>query len=312
MARRAKRTTRAQRRDVAAEITAGILAELEKGIMPWRRPWLQSGASLPRRHEGTPYTGVNHLLLSMKANARGYGSPFWMTAHQANALGAHIRKGERATMSVFYGTGRKRSDGDETSGDDEDKPYRFLKYYWVFNAQQIEGLPERYDPDETALDAGGRPLDDLEAFFARLPIPIEVGGDSAHYSPARDTILMPSQHRFDDSERFYATLAHEICHAVGASGRLNRESLIRYHDSRRYRAEEELVCELAAAMIGAHLGFESSHIVDHSSYIASWLRELKSDQRLFLKAAGEAQRAVDWIFEAAGMSDAEGGVKAAA
>jgi len=92
-------------------------------------------------------------------------------------------------------------------------------------------------------------------------------------------------------------------HYAGAEHRLNREVAKRYHENQACRAEEELIAELTAAMMGAHLGFASDHLDDHARYIGSWLKALRSDKRLILKAAAEAQRAVDWMFDTAGISD---------
>ncbi len=97
----------------------------------------------------------------------------------------------------------------------------------------------------------------------------------------------------------------KFAHLSGSPERLDREVARRYHENRACRAEEELIAELAAAMMGAHLGFAGDHIDDHARYIGSWIKALRSDKRLILKAAAEAQRAVDWMFEAAGVdSDA--------
>ena len=294
------RSTSKPRRDVAAEITADILKRLEEGVMPWRRPWRTAGAALPRRHCGTPYRGINHLFLGMKATASTYDSPYWMTLRQANALGGKVKKGETSTVTVYYGTGQRR--GADDNDDDEKRTYRFLKYALVFNASQIQDLPDRFYPDEAALDAGGRSIERLEAFFTRLPVSVRIGGDVAAYRPGPDDIVMPPHERFADGERWYACLSHEIAHLSGSEDRLHRETLLRYHDNKRYRAEEELVAELAAAMMGAHLGFAGDHIDDHARYIGDWMTALKSETRLFLKAAAAAQRAVDWMFEAAGVT----------
>jgi len=297
------------RRDVAAEITAAILKKLEEGVMPWRRPWRTAGAAVPRRHCGTPYRGINHLFLGMKASANAYVSPYWMTLRQANALGGKVKKGETSTVTVYYGTGQRHAEDDD---DEEERTYRFLKYALVFNADQIRDLPDRFHPDETALDAGGRSIERLEAFFDRMAVPVRIGGDVAAYRPGPDDIVMPPHERFEDGRRWYAVLSHEIAHYVGAENRLNRETLLRYHESRRYRAEEELVAELAAAMMGAHLGFAGDHIDDHARYIDDWMNAIGSETRLFLKAAAAAQRAVDWMFEAAGVTDMSASVQDAA
>jgi antirestriction protein ArdC len=92
---------------------------------------------LPLRHEGTPYQEINTLLLWLAANQKEYHSPRWMTYRQAVALGANVKKGEKSTTVVMYGTFDKPDDNNPDTGPKKGgsaRPYR------VFNAQQIEGL----------------------------------------------------------------------------------------------------------------------------------------------------------------------------
>ena len=93
------------RRDVAADITAKILHELDQGVLPWRKPWdgARTGLVLPRRATGENYRGVNVIILWSAAMERGYASPYWLTFNQAVKLGAHVRKGERGEIVVYYG-----------------------------------------------------------------------------------------------------------------------------------------------------------------------------------------------------------------
>lgn len=301
---RTKAPTQRTRQDVARTITQRIVDELDKGVMPWRCRWRKSGGSVPRRHSGELYRGINLLLLGLTAHASGYSSPYWMTYRQSRDYGGQVRKGERSTLVVYYGTTRSHQATQDDAHEEAEEPstYRFLKGYAAFNADQIENLPDRFTPAEPDLDAGGQPIERLQTFFDRMDVPVNIGGDVAAYRPRLDDIIMPSYQRFEDSELWYSTLAHELAHGSGAPDRLNRETLIRYDDNQRYRAEEELVAELTAAMMGAHLGFTNDHIDDHARYIGSWLKALRSNQRLIFKAAAEAQRAVDWMFDAAGVA----------
>jgi len=201
------------RKDVAATITQRIIDELDKGVMPWRCNWRRGGGSLPRRHSGEPYRGINLLILGLTSHTSGYGSPFWMTYQQAVTYGGQVRKGERSTLVIYYGTARSRhAPKGEAVDDAEGDTYRFLKGYSVFNSDQIDGLPDRFAPAECDLDAGGRPIERLEAFFDRMTVPVRVGGDVAAYRPISDDVIMPPHERFEDGELWYATLAHEIAH----------------------------------------------------------------------------------------------------
>jgi len=304
---------RSKRRDIAQEITDKIIERIETsdGALPWRKPWKSKAIAHPCRHEGIGYRGINHLILSLEAFAQGFSSPYWMTFKQSKEYGGSVIKGQKASHVVYFGTVDKR-DADSGGGGDTGKGasdgdgdggvYRFLKGYAVFNASQIEGLPERFHPSEEELDTGSRPIPELDAFFDKLPVSVVNGGEGACYREITDDILMPDISRFDDPERYYATLAHEHVHSCGIKDRLGRECFARYHADIKARAEEELVAELGAAFISAELGLTPDHLDDHAAYLSSWLKSLKSDKRYIFRAAADAQRAADWVFDAAGLA----------
>jgi antirestriction protein ArdC len=58
---------------------------------------------------------------------------------------------------------------------------------------------------------------------------------------------------------------------------------------------EELVAELGAAFLCAELGLANEPREDHASYLASWLKVMKTDKRAIFSAASHAQRAVDYL-----------------
>lgn len=289
------------RKDIAAEINSKILAELEKGVMPWRKPWSAGAASigLPLRSTGEPYRGANIILLWSASVSKGYASPYWCTFNQAIKLGAHVRKGERGEIVVYYGRGLKTRA--EPDGADTEDEFRFLKSYIAFNAEQIDNLPERFAIPHP--NAGPMPLAAHEAWFARLGIERILTRDTAFYSPRRDVVAMPPIAAFESADAYAATLDHECVHATGAKHRLDRDFSKRFGDAAY--AAEELVAELGAAILGAHLGLPPHHICDHAAYIGHWMKLLRSDKRAFLTAAGKAQAAVDWLLDKSAAPHAE-------
>jgi antirestriction protein ArdC len=279
------------RRDVAADITAKILSELEQGVLPWRKPWdgARTGLALPRRATGETYRGVNVLILWSAAMERGYASPYWLTFNQAVKLGAHVRKGERGEIVVYYGHGsRKRVD---EGGAEIENSFRFLKWYVVFSADQIDNLPARFYP--APADAGMAPVAAHEAWFAGLDIKRILTQDIACYIPSKDVVGMPPIAAFDTAEDYAATLNHESVHATMAPHRVGRDMGKKF--SKHALAAEELVAEIGASLLGAHLRLPPHHIHDHASYIGHWMKLLANDKRAFLTAAAQAQVAVDWL-----------------
>lgn len=279
------------RRDVAAEITAKILSELKSGVVPWRKPWdgARTGLTLPRRATGETYRGVNILILWSAAIERGYASPYWLTFNQAVKLGANVRKGERGEVVVYYGQG-KRTRVDDAGAEVEDA-FRFLKWYVVFSADQIDNLPARFHP--APVDAGVTPIAAHEAWFQRLEIARIATRDIACYVPSKDVIGMPPTAAFDTAEDYAATLNHESVHATMAAHRVGRDMGKKF--SQHAIAAEELVAEIGASILGAHLRLPPHHIHDHASYIGHWMKLLGDDKRAFLTAAAQAQVAVDWL-----------------
>ncbi len=283
------------RRDIAGDITQALLAELDRGVMPWRKPWDAariSGAhvTLPRRVTGAPYRGVNIVLLWSAAAAHGYGSPTWLTFKQAQLLGGQVRRGEKGQIVVYYGrTQRTRTN---TAGVETDDSFRFLKSFVVFNVAQIAGLPDRFHPAPAAEPTKTILPHDDAAWFARVGVPRVPTTDLACYWPGRDAIGMPPPEAFDSIEHYQATELHEIGHMSGHPSRVDR-------DMRRYGvhmiAAEELVAEIFSAIAGTYFQLSPAHLHDHASYIASWIRLLKDDKRAFFTAAAKAQAAIDWM-----------------
>nr|MCB7500913.1 ssDNA-binding domain-containing protein [Enterobacter roggenkampii] len=281
------------RPDIHTRITRQIIAQLEAGVRPWVQPWKTSATvSRPLRHDGTPYSGVNILLLWSEAVERGYLRPTWMTFRQALALGAHVRKGERGAM-VVYANQIIREEADE-AGQAVGQRIPFLKAYTVFNLDQIDGLPERYalQPQPTINPEVRNGA--AEAYFRACGADIRHGGGSAFYAPGPDFVQMPAFESFQDAQSYYATLGHEMIHWTRHSSRLDRDLGRQRHGDEGY-AREELVAELGAAFLCADLGLALEPREDHAAYIASWLQVLRDDRRFIVSAAAHAQRAVAWL-----------------
>ncbi len=282
---------------VCGDVTDAIVDALTRGAPPWRTPWKAEGgvALLPLRACGTPYRGINVVVLWRKAVAKGYSAPFWMTYRQAAARGGQVRKGERGTTVIKVGTVVRES---EVQGE-EPTSYGYLRSYRVFNLDQIDGLDEQF---HTATDlpkisgAGADPA--LMEWFRRLDVGLESSGSPrAFYDVARDVIHMPPEDFFEDGVTYAGVLLHETIHATGAPHRLDRCLSEAFSDTRY--AHEELVAELGSAMAGALLGIEP-RFEENAAYLKEWIKILKSDHRAILKAAAAAQAACDWLMVQAG------------
>jgi antirestriction protein ArdC len=276
----------------AETITAAIVERLEAGTRPWVQPWTGASVSRPLRAFGTPYQGINVLWLWMAAEAAGHASPFWMTYRQSQLLGGQVRKGERGTVAIFYRAYQtdEPDEADEAAGQ---RTRRVLKSFTVFNASQIDGLPDRFFPEPRPLPSPTERDGALDSFFAAIPARIRHGGAEAFYSPAVDQVTMPEPGLFRDLDHYRATLAHELSHWTGHHSRLARQMGGRF-SSEAY-AMEELVAELSSAILGAELGLPVEHLDHHASYLASWLKVLKADSRAILTVAAKAEEAASLL-----------------
>ena len=287
----------ASKPDIYTRITNQIITALEAGTKPWTQPWQPSHAagavSRPLRFNGEAYSGINVLTLWASAMERHLAAPIWMTFKQAIELGGHVRKGETGSPVVYANT-LKRTETDPATGQDEERAIPFLKAYTVFNVEQIEGLPAHYYALATGVSNPDQRIASAETFFQATGAEIHHGGSRACYIPSLDRIHMPAFEAFRDAESYYATLAHEMTHWTRHDSRLARDfGRERYGDAGY--AQEELVAELGAAFLCADLQITLSERDDHASYIASWLKVLKNDNKAVFTAAAHAQRAVDFL-----------------
>jgi antirestriction protein ArdC len=285
------------RSDVYQRVTDSIVAELERGVRPWLKPWNAEHAAgritRPLRGNLVPYQGINVLMLWAEAVEKGFGAPIWMTFKQALELGGHVRKGEKGSL-VVYASSITRNETDEASGIESERNIPFMKGYTVFNVEQVEGLPAQYyAPAQPPLEPLQR-IARANEFFAATAADIRSGGAMAYYSAGTDHIQMPPFECFRDAESFYASLAHEMTHWTKHPKRLDRDFGRKRFGDEGY-AMEELVAELGAAFLSADLDLTPDIREDHAAYIDGWLKVLKKDRRAVFTAASHAQRAADFL-----------------
>mgnify|MGYP006273333863 FL=1 len=283
--------------DVYTRVTDKIVADLEKGIRTWLKPWNAEHAAgritRPLRFNGAPYNGINVLMLWASAVERGFAAPIWMTFRQAKELGGHVRKGEKGSLVVYANT-ITRTEIDADTGEEEERDIPFMKGYSCFNVEQIEGLPSHYYAvAEPQLDPVER-IERAESFFAATRADVRHGGNQAYYAVGSDYVQMPPFEAFRDAESYYATLAHEVTHWTRHPSRLERDFGRKRWGDEGYAAEE-LVAELGSAFLAADLELTPEPREDHAAYIASWLKVLQNDKRAIFTAAAHAQRAVDFL-----------------
>jgi antirestriction protein ArdC len=285
------------RTDVYERVTNQIINALEAGVKPWHQPWSGDHAAgritHPLRANRIPYRGINVIMLWSEAMVRGYSAPIWITYKQALELKAQVRKGETGSL-VVYANSITRTETDRDTGQESERAIPFLKGYTVFNAEQIDGLPEHfYGKPEPRKDPIQR-IDHAETFVKATNADIRHGGSRACYTLAGDHVRMPPFETFQDAESYYAILIHELTHWTRHPSRLDRDLGRKRWGDAGYAAEE-LVAELGAAFVLADLDLAPQARPEHAAYIESWLKVLKNDKRAIFTAASYAQRAADYL-----------------
>lgn len=283
-------------KDVYQTVTNQIIAALEAGTPPWVCPWQGGVGDLAPANlaSGRPYRGINVLLLNLRAISFGYSINRWMTFQQAREMGACVRKGEQGTPIVFFkmhevaersalAATAPRQTGDR-------KVIPLLRSFTVFNAAQIDDLPEALSPAPLAAPEWNA-CEVAELILTASTADIRHGGSRAFYAPALDVIQLPERSAFANATDYYGVALHELTHWTGHPGRCNRVLSSRAHIEAY--AFEELVAEMGSAFLTNYCGLPGQ--LQHASYIDSWLQALRSDKRLIFTAASLAQKAADYL-----------------
>lgn len=267
------------------QITNQIIEKLNAGVRPWTKPYEGGGFSMPKRVTGEYYKGINVVVLWLTAEQHGFTSPYWMTAPQAYKLGGS-NKGQKSAARVMVSKPQTKEDADGN-----EYTYRMTKFMPVFNVDQITGLPDNfYSKPSIPANPDGR-IDDVDRFISSIDANIQTSNGTPCYIPHLDRICMPDFAAFRSALDYYSTLTHEVVHWSGHESRLDRLNL----KNKKGYAFEELVAELGASFLMAHLGLEPTVRDDHAEYIGSWIKALSDDHKYIFQAAAAAQKAVDFI-----------------
>ena len=293
------------------EIISSIIKALERGSVPWQKPWRDIPDLQRHPHNantGSRYKGLNPWVLQAVAEKHGYTSQGWLTGKAAQKRGGNV-DGQEST-AVYFWKFTPIEVKDEETGKVTRKTIPLMKIFYVYNVEQCGDvrLPKR----ETAepVDDGIEPIEKAQAiidnFLAVNSLGFDhKGGDRAFYSPKKDRISLPKAKAFGTMDEYYSTAYHELGHSTGHSSRLNRfnnETKISAFGSEDY-SKEELVAEFTSAFLTAEVGINNT--LDNSvAYIANWLGVLRNDPRLAVHAASRAQAASNHIL-AAGQPAAE-------
>jgi antirestriction protein ArdC len=292
--------------EIREQVTAKIIAALEKNLLPWRRPWVANNSG--QHHNALtnkPYRGVNPLLLQLHAAEHGFQSTAWATFNQWHKLGCMVNRRPDgvepgqwgATLAVYIPISKKVEEPDED--DDDEETIWILKKFVVFNANQVTGaaaqqyqvveLPETiaipdYAPAEELIAKSGAEIryGGNQAFY-RLPMP--EGSWPNHRNG--DFIQLPERSAFLNGT-FYPTALHELAHWSEVRVGWDRE--------KGGYAMGELIAEMSSCFLATELGIPNGEpLENHAAYLKSWLASMKDDSNFIFKASRQASKVCDFL-----------------
>lgn len=315
--------------DIYSYITDLIINTIEKvGHLPWQKDWVGSGADGTAKNyvSKKEYTGANFLLnFDIKFDDEGKGylvpikfiQPYYLTFNQIKDANASLKKDSKARRVIYYTMIFNYDDGTlKFKTTDKAKFTEFvkahgltkedlkehlvkipvIKYYNVFRADDCTGLKF---PSDKIDSKKVNPIQQAQLLidgYKNPPIYTFVG-DKAYYQPATDTLNMPKINAFNKEASYYCTFFHELTHSTGAKKRLDRDFSGKF-GSKSY-AYEELIAELGAVFLCSEAGILFQTKENSAKYLKSWnkvlVSELENDNRFFLKASAQSQKAVNYI-----------------
>lgn len=265
-------------------ITERIISQLEAGVIPWRKPWgIAGNGEMPKNGiTGRHYSGINLLILN-------WGEEYF-TFKQIQEKKWTIKKGSKASIVIFFSMLEKPN----KNNSEEIDQIPLMRYYNVFAGSDIEGYKEGEKYEHNTIEEA----EEIVRKYQEVPIHHH-NNNRAFYSPTEDYINVPDLSCFPIAEEYYSTLFHEMTHSTGHLSRLKRFTGIAANASFGSKAYsfEELIAELGASFLCGVCGIEQKTLDNSASYIASWLKVLKEDNKFIVRAAAKAQKAVDYIQE---------------
>lgn len=294
-------------------VADAFIKSLQENELQWKKGW-HTAATVPQNAiTGKTYKGLNRFFLTLQSMANNITDPRWATFKQIQDKGWHLNKGAKG-MKVEYWTpydyqNKKSLEWTEYNKllDDPERRGQIgvvAKYYHVFNAQDITGIPELPEPERHPEAVSDEIIDKISQNMG-VEITNE-GGDRAYYSIREDKIFLPQKIAFASDYEYNSTALHELSHATGAEKRLNRDIKNRF-GTEKY-AYEELVAEISACFMGEHLTMQLplEHMENHKAYVQSWIEQISEKPAVLMKAIRDAESSANYLeYQAELISDKE-------
>lgn len=282
--------------EIKQNIVNKIVEALQKGgLPPWRQTWSgKKNVGLPKNLiTKKPYHGINSILLNLNNAVHGFESCWYSTFKQYVSLKSNIRILKRPSNIspgfwgadiIYYNIIQKTIE--DKFGEEIDLEIPYMREYTVFNVEQTIGLDQFRADKEILVEHDFVPFTPAQEFIDSLNIDVKFGGSSAYYSKTEDRIHLPRKEHFENEKEFYSTYFHELIHATHA----------RCGISEKPYAFLELVAEIGSCFLMQHLNLpQSEDLINHYSYLDSWINSLARNTNFIFQAAAEASKAMEYL-----------------
>ena len=275
-------------------VTQSIMRMLEAGVIPWRKSWV--GADMAPRNPLSEvwYRGSNVLFLWISMMEQGWSDPRFATFDQIKKANGSVNRGSSATPCIRWQRAESRKN---FNPDGSPERYEFAKAFYVFNLAEQTDL--ELEPLLVHQREDATPHADCELIAQRSGVDIEYAeGNKPCYLFKRDVVQMPERTQFESDVAFEAVRFHELVHATGSKGRLDRDGFGVEQMTPESYSKEELTAEIGSAFLMSMVGIEDDSqciIENQASYIQGWLNRLGDEPGLVVAAASKAQAAADYL-----------------
>ena len=294
----------APRVDVKNEVARIVIEAMKDGNTPWQKPWNSVAMRPTNKLSGNAYRGINRQMLAIAGAGRSSGE--WLTYRQAAEKGWQVRKGEKGTMIVKVveiggGEAASSAERDEAKAEKEQgRTPRALRRYWVFNTEQIDGIPqEERVADAPAFEPIERAEGVMQALIEKTGLLVMHGNFEPCYIPARDEVRLPRREAFNASGAvgYHSVALHEAAHSSLHERRLARRDAIGKRWGDEAYALEELRAEVCSAILASETGvpMSAASIANHAAYLSSWVKAIESDSMAIFTAAKDADLMADYL-----------------
>lgn len=283
-------------------LTDKVVRALEKGTAPWMRNWAPGELELPFNHQsGKFYHGPNAIRLLID----GRSDPRWMTRKQIDESGLRVRPEEmhKGVVCFYYGWVDYRPKLDADGNEVRDERGRVVKeqvrlsqpkvgYFVVWNGEQIEGMPPFVPQHVTQAELAEsfrRVNSIVSGTGVRISPKLMGKGESAHYDPRGNKIVIPPVQQYMDGREHFCDLLRGAASAVDT--RVHRQ-VKRGREDDPVPFARVMRVEMASLLMARTLNIGFTATPRDAAYEAEkdrLIQALRDDPRLILGISQDAE-----------------------